>query len=825
MASRKIGVVSATPEEMGELAAWVNAKFRGIEPAAVRTHPCLAVLASQYGGPRMNTHPDGHRLNIAGRKFAHSVYAHAVSRIAVHLPGPAKAFAASVGVDSNPETRPGRANVVFSVTVGGKPAFRTGVLCEGTVAVPVKVGLGGAQSFVIEASDAGQGFGLCQAVWGSASVTLKDGRRLWLDEMAVLDGPPKGAYSAAWPFSFRYDGKRSADLLKRWPVKRSTKRLDDQRTRHTLVWRDPRTHLTVRCVAIAYGDFPVAEWTVYLKNDGSRDTPILEDIQALDARFERDGGSEFVLHHYRGDFCTADGYEPYDTTLEPRSCRSFAPFGGRPTNLAFPYYNLEMPGEGVIVVVGWPGQWASRFERDESNGLHIRAGQELTHLRLRPGEEIRTPLMALLFWKGNDRIRSQNLWRRWMMAHNMPRPGGKLPAPFMPAGSSLWFNEMSQATDKDQIQFIQRYRQEGIKLDYWWMDAGWYFCDRNWPKTGTWEVDTDRFPHGLRAVSDHAHARGINILVWFEPERVHPGTWLYEKRPQWLLGADGGNKLLDLGNPEARQWLVDHVDRTIAEQGIDLYRQDFNFDPLPYWRANDAADRQGITENHHVTGYLAWWDELRHRYPNMLLDTCASGGRRNDLETLRRAVPLHKTDYNYSDLPVKQAFHHTLQSWMPFFGAPVLPVERVDVYAFRSAMCPMTAIGFDVRRKDLDYALLRKLTQQWRRVAPRYYGDYYPLMAFDRTEKAWIGWQFNRPEDGDGLVQFFRRKDAPYTAGRFRLHGLDPDARYRVEDLDADRPVVTTGRRLMEDGLPVRMDDAPQTTVFLYQQVKRGGIT
>ena len=61
-------------------------------------------------------------------------------------------------------------------------------------------------------------------------------------------------------------------------------------------------------------------------------------------------------------------------------------------------------------------------------------------------------------------------------------------------------------------------------------------------------------------------------------------------------------------------------------------------EPLGFWRGNDPPDRQGITEIRHVEGLLAYWDELRRRHPEMPIDTCASGGRRNDLETLRRAV-------------------------------------------------------------------------------------------------------------------------------------------------------------------------------------------
>jgi hypothetical protein len=58
-----------------------------------------------------------------------------------------------------------------------------------------------------------------------------------------------------------------------------------------------------------------------------------------------------------------------------------------------------------------------------------------------------------------------------------------------------------------------------------------------------------------------------------------------------------------------------------------------------------SLDRQGMTDNLHVQGYLAYWDALRRRRPNLVIDSCASGGRRNDLETMRRAVPLHPTDY------------------------------------------------------------------------------------------------------------------------------------------------------------------------------------
>ncbi|NIM47665.1 MAG: alpha-galactosidase, partial [Gemmatimonadales bacterium] len=231
------------------------------------------------------------------------------------------------------------------------------------------------------------------------------------------------------------------------------------------------------------------------------------------------------------------------------------------------------------------------------------------------------------------------------------------------------------------------------------------YSEWGWPHTGTWEVDTERFPRGLRAITDHAHAKGVKSIVWFEPERVAPGTWLYENHPEWLLGPDGEQKLLNLGHPEALDWLTEHVDKLIIEQGIDLYRNDFNIDPLPYWRANDPDDRQGITEIGYAMGHLAFWDELRRRHPNMLIDTCASGGRRNDLETLRRSVPLHRSDHLLE--PTSQQCHtYGIASWIPFYGTGV---NQFESYGFRSVMCPHITLAYDMRNRDADYDAVRRL--------------------------------------------------------------------------------------------------------------------
>lgn len=819
-----IDSVAVMPGEMTECSAWFDAKFRNTSLPNHRP-PHLQELANQWGPVKQNRNALGRALNIAGREYARGLSCHAVSRVAVRLAAPGRRFAAVVGVDSNPEwTIPGKGNVVFTVRVRGKEVFRSPVLCEGRGGVPVDVSLGGASEFLLEVNHGGGGIDYGQGDWAEARVTLADGAELWLGEIVCSREGLKAPPSVGWPFSFSYGGRPWAELLDGWSCERRECRLDACRTEHTLLWTDPDTRLQVRCVAVRYDDFPTVEWTVYLKNAGETDTPIVEHLFALDALFEREPGCEFLLRHAVGSPATPGDYGPLQTPLGRSVAQRIATSGGRGSDRSWPYFNLEAGREGVIVAVGWPGQWAAEFARNDGNGVRVTAGQETTRFKLLPGEEVRTPLMAVQFWKGGDWVRAQNVWRRWMKAHSMPRPGGELPAPRLFGCTSRLYEEMAKANEENQIACLDRYRAEGLPLDSWWIDAGWYPIRGNWTTTGTWEVDRTRFPRGLKAISDHAHQHGLKLMVWFEPERVTRDTWLSKHHPEWLLGGT----LLNLGNSEAWSWLVNHVDRLLTEEGIDLYRQDFNIEPLPFWQANDTPDRQGITENKHVCGYLAYWDELRRRHPDLLIDACASGGRRNDLETMRRAVPLWRSDCAY-DPVATQSQTYGLSLWLPYYGtgtvaAGVVPTQGagwtpVEPYAFWSNAAPSLALTMDIRETGLDYDLLRRLAAQWRDLSRCYYGDFHPLTSYTLRTDLWVAWQFHDAGRNTGMVQCFRRPESPYVAARLKLQNLDPDALYRLEELTADRLSQARGRDLMENGWDVTLVDAPSVAVLRYGRV------
>ncbi len=789
---------------------WSASVFEGkiASPTAI---PHLSVEANN--DPVQLNERGGKPLRLSDGEHKKGLYCHAFSKVHVRGLKDAVRFEAVVGVDSNDNTSGGRGAVAFAVAAGEKELFRSAVLKEGMAAVPVSVDLGGVGEFTLIVTDGGDGIACDQADWAEARVTLRDGSTVWLGELPLQ--VVRDPYGLETPFSFTYGDASSRDFLGDWPLKRSSKELDAQRTEHTLVWTDPKTKLEVRCVGVAYKDFPTVEWTVYFKNSASKPSPILSNILAMDVEVFADA-PDITLHHFTGSPCTPTDYRPFERVMGKKDTFHVATDGGRPTNSNMPNFNIAWKNKGLIAVLGWPGQWSAEFTRDSKNGLRIAAGQELTHFSLQPGEEVRSPLAVLQFYSG-DWIGAQNVWRRWMLAHNMPHPNGKVPPPETAACSSHQFGEMINANKDNQIFFVDRYLEEGIKLDFWWMDAGWYINKSGWPNTGTWEVDENRFPGGLRAISDHARSKGVRSIVWFEPERVTPGTWLYDTHPEWLLGKDGEQKLLNLGNPEALKWLIDHVDGLINSQGIDLYRNDFNCDPLGWWRANDAEDRQGITEIRYVEGFLAYWDALRERHPNMLIDTCASGGRRNDIETLRRSVPLLRSDFLLE--PVSQQLHtYGVSLWIPFYGTGV---NSTDPYLYRSVMCPHMTYCYDMRNREIDYAALRTLYQQWLELVPCMLGDYYPLTPYRIEADQWMAWQFDLPEEGRGMVQVFRRSGSPYESARFTLRGLDEAATYAVKDADTGQTTEYTGKDLMEKGVLASCPTQPQALLLSYQRAAK----
>lgn len=638
------------------------------------------------------------------------------------------------------------------------------------------------------------------------------------------------AETGKYPFSFIYKGKESSDILKDWTVTEKSEENDGFRKLYTVTVRDPVSGLAVTYKAAEYRDFPAIEWVLNFKNEGKNDTPILENIRALDINLTRTLEHEYILHHTKGSACSKADFTPRQSVLKPLHVKQLSCRDGRSSDAggeggdggdgSFPFFDIAFDAGGMTVAVGWTGQWEAEFTRDKTQGLRITAGMENIHLKLLPGEEIRSPRILTFFWDG-ELIYAHNRFRQFILKHHSPQKNGS-PVE-CPLAELSWFkyNYGVAVTEENQIHFIDQFVKNKIDLEYFWIDAGWYEGEGAWYlNVGNWFPKKKAFPNGLKPVADHARKNGMGFVLWFEPERVYPGTWLFNEHPEWLFMPNDEMKknrqeaLLDMGNPEARKWLTDHISTMITENGIGIYRQDFNFPSLGFWRAADAPDRQGISEIRYIEGLYAFWDELLARHPGLIIDNCASGGRRIDLEAISRSVALWRSDYVF-DPEVSQAHSISLNQYIPCHATGC---RATDAYTFRSQLSAGISLSWDPEKEDFNPKEAQERIKEFKQLRPLFYGDFYPLTAHSISSEAWSACQLERKDLNMGAILIFRRAQSPYTAATFKLHNLDASSSYELTDIDSSLKRKYQGEFLMKEGLEIKIDISPASMILIYKE-------
>ncbi len=181
-------------------------------------------------------------------------------------------------------------------------------------------------------------------------------------------------------------------------------------------------------------------------------------------------------------------------------------------------------------------------------------------------------------------------------------------------------------------------------------------------------------------------------------------------------------------------------------------------------------------------------------------------------------MPLLRSDYR-AEAADMQSQTYGLASWMPYFGTGV-PGGDNDEYMTRSQWCPWFGIGRDEpRRPGLRWTKYHRLVAQWRAMNNCFSGDFYPLLPYNRGQTAWMAWQFDRPDLGEGMVQAFRHADSGEASKTLRLFGLDPAAQYEVTNIDVGTPEKLDGKSLLEHGLPIAIGSKRGSAVIKYRRL------
>ena len=359
-------------------------------------------------------------------------------------------------------------------------------------------------------------------------------------------------------------------------------------------------------------------------------------------------------------------------------------------------------------------------------------------------------------------------------------------------------------------------RAAGLGAERFVLDDGWFGNrDDDTRSLSDWTVDPRKFPDGLDPLIEHVHAEGMTFGLWFEPEMINPDSDVHRAHPDWALGGEDQTlgrhqKVIDMANPKVQSFIHARMSALLRDHAIDYIKWDHNR-VLP---APDAAQTRGS---------YALIDRLRREFPEVEIETCASGGGRIDFGILQRTQRVWLSDSN--DALERLKIQHNAALFLPLAvtGSHVGPREchtsgrHLDI-SFRAWVAAQRHMGFEMDPRELDdreAAVLSEVTRWWKNNRDWMTGA--DILRLDSADPSVIAEQ-QMTREADRFVVFAGRNgtSAQIAPRPLRLTRLDPQAMYRVEL--ANRNAVSTLSR----GAPV-LKEGPIDVSGTY--LMHGGLT
>jgi len=563
-------------------------------------------------------------------------------------------------------------------------------------------------------------------------------------------------------------------------------------------------------------DYSAATLQVTLANPTSQQSIPLSDIKPVSLRWQGLRRESVQVRSVGGGLTHAyfppGAYRENAVALRPGGSDFFtveSGVDGRSSSRDLPFLQMATVGEasaGLVVALEWSARWFQRIGSgwQPAAPLIWEAGIPIKGLTLAPGETLALPVAHLIAYEG-DLNAGGNACRRYVYDRICPNLAGVRPVP--PISYDHWFG-IGCDFDEDLLRrLVDRSAEMG--LEYFVLDAGWYAgCGPGGEFSrgvGNWErLDAAKFPNGLEPLAGYTRSKGLKFGLWFEVERAHRSSDMVRDHPDWLFD-DGGEYLhLNLAIREAQDYVIRVVGTWIDRLGLEWSRWDYNIGPTRFW---EKADPTGKIQFSYVAGLYRVLDALTRDHPGWLVECCASGGRRIDLGTLRRAHTIWFSDHT-EDASVcrfmQLGANRFLPGHLPNSALPVQSGEgdgtttEADVVA---RMCG--ALSFDGHVESWSPALVArigKLVDVYREFRHLLVGDFYPLTPQPaRPSEAEVA-QFISRDGSDAIVLGFA---GLITCGdvQVRLRGLDPRAAYLIWDPIDGGEVRVGGKKLLEAGL------------------------
>ena len=461
----------------------------------------------------------------------------------------------------------------------------------------------------------------------------------------------------------------------------------------------------------------------------------------------------------------------------------------------------EDQGEVWCAALAWSGNWKIVIEHEAPGHLRCAAGMNDFDFafRLDHGEEWTLPSLLVGYSPRGFGQMSRQL-HAYQRAEILP---ARFARTIRPVIYNSWYATQFEVTEENQRLLADRAAALGVELFV--IDDGW-FARRDSDRTGLgdWWVSPTKFPHGLAPLIDHVRGLGMDFGLWVEPEMVNPDSDLYRAHPDWVYHFPNRPRtesrhqlVLNLARREVEEYILTQLNDLLSRHEIRFLKWDYNRAwSEPGWPdAPEGREREGWVR--HVDALYRILVTLRQLHPDVLIESCASGGGRVDLGILRYTDQVWTSDNVFAQdrLTIQEGFSYaytakTMVAWVTDNESGRLaPLS----YRFHVAMQGVLGIGGNLRVwEDADLAEARAwvtLYKEIRQIVQD--GHLYRLLSPSESGDAAV-WYTAR--DGRAGVAFVYRTSVPPWAApvRLKLPGLQ-DGTYLVHHPDGTTETHSAG--------------------------------
>lgn len=358
-----------------------------------------------------------------------------------------------------------------------------------------------------------------------------------------------------------------------------------------------------------------------------------------------------------------------------------------------------------------------------------------------------------------------------------------------------WESYYFDVNSKKALNLAKTAADLGIELFV--LDDGW-FGQRNdeTSSLGDWTVNIKKFPDGLMRLSEDIAKNECRFGLWVEPEMVNENSELFKNHPDWILGkkqqALGRNQfILDLTNPEVCSYITEVMSDIFSSARISYVKWDMNRNISDVEEPSLSADNCGEISHRYVLGLYSILDKLTKEYPDILFESCASGGNRFDLGMLCYMPQTWGSDNTDALCRMKMQYSYSYGYPQSVVGAhvsasPNHQTLRSTSLDTRFNVAAMGLLGYELNLGDLgsaDKDIIKKHIAFYKKYRAVFqFGDSYRLCSGEHGKYSLM---YVSPDKETAVCIYFTREgitNGPLEKIKFK--GLDPDAIYKVENLE-----------------------------------------